>query len=139
MNFTVGGQPIPQPRPRVSTRGNFARAYVPANHPIHAYRQAVAAAAKIACPHPSEDPVSVIVQFTFQRPPSHMNKSGVKKTAPALPQCDCDNLAKGVLDAMTGIVWYDDAQVAELHIYKRYGQKAETEVEVTGVELPAGV
>ena len=27
--FTVLGEPVPQPRPRVSTRGGFARAYVP--------------------------------------------------------------------------------------------------------------
>ena len=139
MNFVVGGQPVPQPRPRVSTRGGFARAYVPAKHPIHAYRQAVATAAKAACPHPTDDLVSVIVEFTFARPPSHMNKSGVKKTAPALPKCDCDNLAKGCLDAMTGIVWYDDDQVAELHVYKRYGRTGETRIEVSGAELPTDV
>ena len=130
MNFTVGGQPVPQPRPRVSTRGGFARAYVPAKHPIHAYRQAVATAAKIACPHPTDDPVSVIVQFTFERPKSHMNKSGVKKTAPALPKCDSDNLLKGILDAMNGIVWYDDAQVVDPHPYKIYGPVAKTDIAI---------
>lgn len=137
MNFTVGGQPVPQPRARVVRRGKKTWAMTPGDHPIHAYRQAVAAAAKIACPHQTDDPVSVIVQFTFARPPSHMNKSGCKKKAPLFPKCDCDNLAKGVLDAMTGIVWYDDDQVVELHVYKRYGPKAETQIEVHGVELLA--
>lgn len=137
MNFTVGGQPVPQPRARISTRGGFARGYVPSKHPIHAYRQSVAAAAKIACPHPSEDAVSVILQFTFARPKSHMLKSGLKPTAPLFPHCDCDNLAKGCLDAMTGIVWYDDDQVVELHVYKQYGTSGQTEITVQGVSQGA--
>lgn len=42
ITFTVPGDPVPQPRPRISTAGGFARAYVPEAHPAHAYRQAVA-------------------------------------------------------------------------------------------------
>lgn len=132
MNFSVGGQPVPQPRARVSTRGGFARGYVPAKHAIHAYRHAVATAAKIACPYPTDDAVSVILQFTLARPKSHLNKSGCKKNAPLFPKCDCDNLAKGCLDAMTGIVWYDDSQVVELHVYKQYGAVGKTEITVEG-------
>ncbi len=48
LTFTVPGEPVPQPRPRVSTRGGFARAYVPAKHPVHAYRDAITAAARTA-------------------------------------------------------------------------------------------
>lgn len=132
MNFTVGGQPVPQPRARIVTRGRKTWAMTPGDHAIHAYRQAVAAAAKIACPHQTDDPVSVILQFTIARPKSHMLKSGPRPTAPRYPRCDCDNLAKGVLDAMTGIVWYDDDQVVELHIYKQYGSAGKTEITVEG-------
>lgn len=135
MNFTVEGQPVPQPRARISTRGGFARGYVPAKHPIHAYRQAVAAAARIACPHPTDDPVEITFWFTIARPKSHLNKSGIKKNAPLFPKGDWDNLAKGVQDAMNGIVWYDDSQVVDAHVYKRYGRIGETRIEVRGVEL----
>ena len=48
LRIEVPGQPVPQPRARVSTVGGFARAYVPKRHPIHAYREAVALAAKLA-------------------------------------------------------------------------------------------
>lgn len=134
MNFTVDGQPVPQPRARISTRGGFARGYVPKDHKIHLYRHAVATAAKAVCPHPTDDQVIVKLCFTLARPPSHMNKSGCKKNAPLFPKCDCDNLAKGCLDAMTGIVWYDDSQVVELHIAKHYGTAGSTEV---SVEFPS--
>jgi Holliday junction resolvase RusA-like endonuclease len=37
----IPGDPVAQPRPKVSTRGGFARAYVDKKHPIHAYKQAI--------------------------------------------------------------------------------------------------
>jgi Holliday junction resolvase RusA-like endonuclease len=97
ITFVVDGDPVPQPRARVSTRGGFARAYVPRGHAVHAYRQAIEVAAQAAGITPTEDAVSVWLTFTFGRPKSHMTKRGVKKTAPALPREDVDNLAKAVL------------------------------------------
>ena len=31
---------------------------------------------------------------------------------------DIDNVLKGLLDCMTGIVWQDDKQIIELHVFK---------------------
>lgn len=121
---------MPQPRPRVSTRGGFARAYVPRQHPVHAYRDCIAITAKSAGATVTENAVSVTVRATFARPKSHCNKSGLKKTAPLLPREDVDNLAKAVLDALTGVAWYDDKQVASLQIVKSYGTAGATEVSI---------
>jgi Holliday junction resolvase RusA-like endonuclease len=68
ITFVVDGDPVPQPRPRVSTRGGFARAYVPRGHAVHAYRQAIEVAAQAADMKPTEDAVSVWLTFTFSRP-----------------------------------------------------------------------
>ena len=130
ITFVVDGEPVPQPRARVSTRGGFARAYVPRQHPVHAYRDSIAITAKAAGATVTEDAVSVTISATFGRPKSHRNKSGLRKTAPLLPREDVDNLAKAVLDALTGVAWHDDKQVASLHIVKRYGTAGATEVTI---------
>lgn len=112
----------------MSTRGGFARAYVPKEHPIHAYRQSIAVAAKEAGLKPTDAEMLVACKFVFARPKSHSNKSGLKEDAPRFPKCDCDNLAKGVLDALNGIAFDDDSQVTQLFITKAYGVTAYTEV-----------
>jgi Holliday junction resolvase RusA-like endonuclease len=131
LSFSVPGSPVPQPRPRVSTRGGFARAYVPAKHPVHKYRAAVADAAKTAGASVSEDAVAVELTFLFERPKSHKTAKGLKRDAPKLPQQDVDNLAKAVLDALTCVAWHDDRQVARLTVVKQYAQESATLVQIT--------
>ena len=131
LTFTVPGEPVPQPRPRVSTRGGFARAYVPAKHPVHAYRDAIAAAARTAGAGVHGEPVSVVIDFVWERPKSHMRKSGVKPDAPVLPRPDLDNTTKAVLDSLNGVAWEDDSQVQRLVVEKSYGPEARTTVRIT--------
>lgn len=127
ISFTVAGDPVPQPRPRVSTRGGVARAYVPAKHPVHAYRQAVALAAKLAGLKPITDPIQVCVVSVFERPKSHTTGRGVLKSrAPRVPRPDVDNLAKAVLDALGD--FFNDTLVESLQVSKSYGDVAHTKV-----------
>jgi len=130
ITFSVPGDPVPQPRPRVSTAGGFARAYVPKDHPIHAYRQAVAVAARAAGVRQATGPVSVIIDAVFARPKSHMNKGGVKPKAPALPRPDVDNLGKAVLDALQDVMG-DDTNVGRLLVEKTWGTEGRTTVRIT--------
>jgi Holliday junction resolvase RusA-like endonuclease len=130
LTFSVPGEPVPQPRPRVSTRGGFARAYVPAKHPVHAYRRAIAEAADEAGLVAQDEPLNVVIDFVFERPKSHMRKSGVKADAPRLPRPDVDNLAKAVLDALQDVIG-DDTLVARLVVEKSYGQEARTTVRIS--------
>ena len=128
--FTVPGEPVPQPRPRVSTRGGFARAYVPKTHAVHSYRAAVAAAARAAGVTDTRKPLNVVIDAVFSRPKSHLNKSGVKLTAPRLPRPDVDNLAKAVLDALQDVIG-DDTSVSRLVVEKSYGREARTTVRIS--------
>lgn len=129
--FSVPGDPVPQPRPRVSTRGGFARAYVPASHAVHAYRTAIAQAARLAGAEPHGEPCEVVIDFVFERPKSHLRKSGVRADAPRLPRPDLDNTTKAVLDSLNGVAWEDDSQVARLVVSKTYGTEARTTVRIS--------
>jgi Holliday junction resolvase RusA-like endonuclease len=130
VTFTIAGEPVPQPRPRVSTRGGFARAYVPKEHPVHAYRKAIAEAADEAGLVAQDEPLNVVIDAVFERPKSHMTRAGVKPTAPRLPRPDVDNLAKAVLDALQDVIG-DDTLVARLVVEKSYGQEARTTVRIS--------
>lgn len=129
VTFTVAGEPVPQPRPRVSTRGGFARAYVPAKHPVHAYRRRIANHAAEAGLEKTDRPVEVIVDAVFARPKSHMTRKGVKPSAPTLPRPDVDNIGKAVLDALQDVMG-DDTNVRRLVVEKSYGTEARTTVRI---------
>lgn len=130
MIFNVPGKPVPQPRPKISTRGGFGRAYTPANHPINEYRQAVEMYAKLAGCELLSGSVAISVQFIFERPKSHFSKSGLKKDAPDFVGCDVDNLLKGVLDALTGIAFIDDRQVEYVEAGKIWGDESVTKIQI---------
>jgi Holliday junction resolvase RusA-like endonuclease len=130
ITFSVYGEPVPQPRARITTRGKFPHAYVEAKHPIHAYRKAIQLAAVDAGLRPCTGLVVVEIDAVFVRPKSHLNKSGLKPAAPLAPLPDVDNLSKAVLDAI-GPVIGNDKQVRRLVIEKRYGTEARTTVRVT--------
>ena len=127
ITFTVPGVPVPQPRPRFAKRGKFAKAYTPSTHPVNAFRQAVALAAKAAGAQVHDRPVHVVIDAVFARPASHARM----KSPPALPRADVDNVAKGILDALNGVAWVDDKQVGRLVVEKSYGPQGRTVVRIT--------
>lgn len=129
VTFTVPGNPVPQPRARVSTRGGFARAYVPGKHPVHEYRRAVAEAAKAAGLRSTGKPLAVCICAVFGRPASHKTRTGLRKGAPLLPRPDVDNVAKAVLDSLQGVMG-DDTMVSTLGVTKCYGDEPRTVVVV---------
>lgn len=144
LTFDVSGQPVPQPRPKVSTWGGRARAYVEARHPIHAYRQAITLRSQMAAKGRRwavlDGPVVLVIEAVFGRPPSHMGRTGklLASAPPYPPRADWDNLGKGVCDAITDgrAVWHDDDQVVDGRVVKRYaapGEQPRTIVTVRGL------
>lgn len=69
---------------------------------------------------PSERPIKLLVclYFDVKQPKKLWGK--YKTTRP-----DCDNYVKEIKDVMTELgFWKDDAQVVDLHVIKRYSEKA---------------
>lgn len=80
----------------------------------------------------------VVLRLTFYqtRPKGHYrtgkNAGMLRESAPKFPASKPDvlKLARGVEDAITGIVWKDDAQIVDEHLTKRYGEHPGCEVEI---------
>ena len=139
MTFTVPGNPVPQPRPKVCRRGAFSSVYTPDNGIVN-YRQAVALLAKAAGATPTEAaPLTMWLELVFERPPSHYHtskkRSGeLKDDAKKLPRVDSSNVLKGVEDALNGVAYVDDSQIGTHYIKRRYalpGEVAHTTVTIT--------
>lgn len=90
------------------------------------WRATVAAFAREAYRgEPLKGPLSVTMVFTMPRLKSHYNKRGLRLDAPSFhpKKPDVLKLARSTEDALTGILWVDDAQIAEEHISKVYGDE----------------
>jgi Holliday junction resolvase RusA-like endonuclease len=76
---------------------------------------------------PLTGPLELRAVLAFRRPASHYgtgrNSGALKPTAPAYRSSrpDADKLARAICDAMSGVVYRDDAQIARLIVEKHYG------------------
>jgi Holliday junction resolvase RusA-like endonuclease len=95
-------------------------------------------AANAAPPKPLSGPVSVKITVYRQTPQSWSKVKIAAALAGILrptTKPDIDNIAKGIKDAVKGIIWVDDSQVVRLEVEKWYSDKPRAEVEID--EIPA--
>lgn len=75
-----------------------------------------------------DGPLEVVLTFTLARPRGHYgtgrNALVLKPSAPLFPAVkpDIDKLSRGVLDALTSVVYRDDAQIVRKAAAKVYGE-----------------
>jgi Holliday junction resolvase RusA-like endonuclease len=121
----VPGQPVPQPRQRFTCQGG-GRTYTKADHPIHAYRQAIKIVARASGKTMPRVPSVISIEAVFERPKSHWRKNDLSPKAPLWPNADGDNIQKGVADALTDAgFWHDDDQLVDWHCRKRFAARNE--------------
>ncbi len=137
--FEVPGEPVPQGSGRPIRAGN-GRTYVIADSGrLRPWRDAVTWHARRASAGrpPLAGAVAVELAFTFIRPRWHYGRRGLRPSAPLghAVRPDLDKLARAVLDALVGAgVIRDDAQVAELHATKGYGERPGLAVALRSLE-----
>ena len=131
IKITVPGQPVPQGRPKFTTKP-FIRAYDPPKSA--AYKKLVAYHAKQHQPMQlleGELEVEILVfkesLKSFSKKKMELAESGELRPT---TKPDADNYAKGPLDALKGIIWKDDGQVVDLVARKFYSSKPRIEVTV---------
>ena len=121
--WDVKGVPKGQPRPRAFVRGTRAAVYDPGT--AEGWKGDVARACAELEGRCLIAPLSVRLSFYLPRPKSHFRSNRqLKESSPVWLHAgkpDVDNLAKAVLDALTGIrAWRDDAQVCEMQVSRHY-------------------
>ena len=118
ITFVVPGAPKPHPRPRAFARGGHARMYTP--RPAQDRKYLIQTYARtIYGNHPPHDgPVSMEVEFIMPRPQSLVWKTKPMRQEKLSHGPDLDNLAKGVMDALNGVLYKDDRQIYQLTVRK---------------------
>jgi|SRR5215469_6382663 len=137
ITFTVFSRPQPQGSTRpftVKTKNGFKTVVTSANKNLKPWRQELAwvagqamAGEIIVRPHP----VSISVEFYFDRPASLPKKIRVNTKRP-----DLDKLCRALCDSLIGICYEDDSQIVRLCASKAYGAPERTEVRVSVEDSP---
>ena len=114
--LTIPAEPIAQGRPRLSSRGGFARAYDPPKS--RSWKAFVAEYAEKAMKDQGltellDGPLMVKIRFGFPLPKSQYRKNP-KPMMWHMKRPDLDNLYKGVIDAMEGIVYLRDSEIVKV-------------------------
>jgi len=128
IEFTVFGVPQPQGSTKAFIPKGWKRAIITSdNKKIKPWRQEIAgvAIAKMAGLSVCESAVSVDATFYFDRP-----KSTPKRVTEKITKPDVDKLGRGLLDALSGIVFKDDSQVVRCKLSKEFGTPSRMEVKV---------
>lgn len=117
IRFTVPAVPVAQPRQRHAMIAGHIRNYTPTKHPVNVFK----AACQMACASaytgpPLTGPVSLRILFVLPRPASTPKRNSGR--TPHAKKPDCENLAKAVMDSLTGTLYADDRQVYLLRIGK---------------------
>lgn len=136
VSFVVPGKPKGKQRPRATRQG---RVYTPAEtRNFEAFVKLLAAEA-VGDQGPFEGPVELHIEVGAPIPVSFTKKQKAdalaKRLLPVKSGFDLDNIVKALSDAMNGIVFVDDKQVALLVATKHYAETPGTAVFVAPVAI----
>jgi crossover junction endodeoxyribonuclease RusA len=129
VEFTVLGEPQPQGSKTVIQQKGRRPRMIEDNPMTEPWRHTVAARATAAMNGRQlrTGPLRLRATFVFARPASHFgtgrNEGRLKASAPLYvrKRPDVDKLLRAIGDALTGIVFRDDAQIVDVRAEKHFG------------------
>ena len=133
MKFDIPGPPVGKERPRtVIGKDGFSHTYTPqksTNWGAVIQGFAIQAGARKQY---TEDPVAVdiVIERAITKSWSKKRKQESLEFGYASSKPDVDNVSKAILDALNGIAWKDDTQVAKLSITRFHSERDNTSVEI---------
>jgi len=134
--LTIPGEPMTKARPRITKTGiaftpkatkeyeTFVRELFFHKHKILLLEGAVKAEIAAYFPIPKSASKKLKALMATEQHPHTKNK-------------DADNIAKAILDALNGVAYADDKQVAELVVKKRYSDVPRVELSLQRLESDA--
>lgn len=128
LTFTVVGLPQTKGSGRAIVSKTTGRAfYKPDNPKTKSWQQTIAATASVALLRQehrgcrfTEGGLYLEVGFYLPRPKALMTKTKAVMTFPHTKKPDLDKLIRATKDALSSVVWSDDAQVVHVVARKRY-------------------
>ena len=141
-DFEVPGKAVPQARPRFTSRGGYVRAYEPQK--CSEYKQLVRRCAYEQCSITAENAaytgaakISVIEYRAIPKSWSAKKREMAREEVIfPLGKPDYDNVLKCIQDALTGVLWVDDAQVMMGMGSKAYADEPRVLVQVVYLDNP---
>lgn len=138
--FTVPGNPQGKGRPRFTKVGEYTKAFTPKQTVV--YENLVKVSYLQECKGIKfKGPIYAHILAYFQIPKSVSKKAREimeEGYVPFIHKIDADNLAKSILDALNGIAYDDDRQVAVLTVVKQYGENPRVEVLLEEMKINEG-
>ena len=132
LKFTVKGDPVPQGRPRATRIGNKITMYDPKKS--RDYKKLVSTSVDSQYKgEPLQNALEMTIDIYRFIPKSTTKKNrGLIENNLYRPivKPDVTNIAKGVEDALNGILYKDDSQIVDLRIRKYYSDNPRIEIEV---------
>jgi Holliday junction resolvase RusA-like endonuclease len=130
MYFEINMPPFAQQRPRFSKIGKSVKIYDPSKGKKFLFRTDLK---RIWRYKPTDETLGVNLEFHMPIPKSFSKKKralAIDGTLRHIVKPDIDNMAKGVLDAMNGIVYKDDCQITSISAFKCYSEFPRISVEI---------
>lgn len=132
--FTFEIEPVPQLRPRVSSRP-YVRVYDPPK--VKTFKKLLHDLASGQYRRPplmGALEVDLIFYRPVQRSLSKNERSRrLSNQSKLVVKPDVDNYVKATLDGLTGVLWHDDSQIVKLVSEKRYGETGKIIISVKPV------
>lgn len=137
VSFRVPGKPVGKGRPRAAKRGKHITLYTPEATATYESTVALAASQAMGQAPLIDGPVDVLMRIDLPVPFSwsqRKQRDALAGTIIPTTKPDMDNVIKAVFDAINGVVWNDDTQVADLRVRRRYGATPGVNVHVLSLE-----
>lgn len=130
--FTIPGRPKPKGRPRVTKWG---KTYTPKD--TREYEELV----REICPkkeyYEKPEALELTVEAYFPIPTSWPKQKQEEAAAGDLwhtTRPDGDNIAKIICDALNGVLFEDDSQIALMHVVKQYADTPRVDVMIRSIK-----